>query len=109
MKRHGRSIYGCTQAPAEFQTPPDGRLTYNPQTNRLYVHLLSWPIVQLHLDGFGERVEYAQLLNDASEIKFQKRDAYQSSLDGVPADTLTLFLPVRKPNAAVPVVELFLK
>ncbi len=37
MKRHSRSIYGCTQAPAEFSAPQDCRLTYNPDTKRLYV------------------------------------------------------------------------
>ncbi len=29
MKRHSRSIYGCTQAPEEFACPPDCRYTYN--------------------------------------------------------------------------------
>lgn len=109
MKRHGRSIYGCTQAPPEFKAPQDCRLTYNPTTRRLYVHIFCWPLQVLHLDGFAGKVEYAQLLNDASEIRFTQRDPYQASLDGTPPDTLTLSLPVIKPKVTVPVIELFLK
>jgi len=36
MKRHNRSIYGCTQAPDVFKCPRDCRFTYNPETKRLY-------------------------------------------------------------------------
>jgi alpha-L-fucosidase len=109
MRRHSRSIYGCTQAPAEFQTPQDCRLTYNPKTNRLYVHVFAWPFVHLHLDGFAGKVEYAQLLNDASEVKMAGLEHWQAQHDANAADTLTLNLPVKKPNVTVPVIELFLK
>lgn len=114
MKRHSRSIYGCTAAPDGFATPDDCRLTYNPATNRMYVHLFSWPFKNVHLKGFAGKVEYAQLLGDASEIGM-KEGARASTMaagalsEGREADTLTLSLPVKKPNAAVPVVELFLK
>ncbi len=104
MKRHSRSIYGCTQAPEEFKTPQDCRLTYNPDTRRLYVHVFSWPIKHLHLDGYRGRVEYAQLLNDASEVKM-----IEGGLGGEDQRLLTIELPVQKPNVTVPVVELFLK
>jgi alpha-L-fucosidase len=111
MKRHSRSIYGCTQAPDEFKAPRDCRLTYNPDTKRLYVHVFAWPFVQLHLDGFAGKVEYAQLLNDASEVKMTTLPAHQTSMEGdaTAIDTLTLNLPVNKPNVTVPVIELFLK
>jgi alpha-L-fucosidase len=108
MKRHSRSIYGCTQAPPEIPTPQDCRLTYNPQTRRLYVHVFAWPFKYLHLDGLAGQVEYAQLLNDASEIRIVARPP-QSELEGFGERTLTLELPVRKPNVTVPVIELFLK
>ncbi|MBM4080683.1 MAG: alpha-L-fucosidase, partial [Planctomycetes bacterium] len=64
MKRHGRAIYGCTQAPDEFKCPQDCRLTYNPEKKRLYVHVLAWPYKHLYLDGeaYTQRIEYAQLL-----------------------------------------------
>ncbi len=109
MRQHGRSIYGCTQAPDEFQAPRDCRLTYNPEARRLYVHVLAWPIRELHLDGFAGKVAYAQLLNDGSEIKLGRRDAWHGSMEGTAQDTLTLYLPVPKPDVAVPVIELFLK
>lgn len=111
MRQHSRSIYGCTQALEEFKAPQDCRLTYNPETNRLYVHLFTWPFKELHLDGFAGRVEYAQLLHDGSEIKFSQ-SIWQERLgadQGTPRNTLTLQLPVRKPKVTVPVFELFLK
>lgn len=109
MRRHGRAIYGCTEAPDEFPTPQDCRLTYNPRTNRIYVHILAWPFQHLHLDGFAGRVEYAQLLNDASEIRFSDPPGHLKMSDGKDRKTLTLTLPVVKPNVTVPVVELFMK
>jgi alpha-L-fucosidase len=110
MRRHGRSIYGCTQAPDELKTPRDCRLTYNPDTRRVYIHVLAWPFVELHLDGFDGKIEYAQLLNDASEIRVESRPAWQAEHSGdAPPGGTTLRLPVQKPGVAVPVIELFLK
>ena len=109
MRRHGRSIYGCAAAPEEFVCPQDCRLTYNPETRRLYVHVFAWPFRQLHLDGLAGKVEYAQLLDDASEIGLAERPAHQAEVDAQSRETLTLELPVRQPDAVVPVVELFLK
>jgi len=109
MKRHARAVYGCSQAPEEFRTPRDCRLTYHAETNRLYVHILNWPLKQLHLDGFKDRVEYAQLLNDASEVPFHALPAHQASIDPTAAETLTIDLPVLQPDTEVPVVELYLK
>lgn len=110
MKRHSRSIYGCTQAPEGFKAPQDCRLTYNPETNRMYVHVFAWPFLHLHLDGFADKVEYAQLLNDASEIKMTGLLDWQASVESKEkGNTLTLTLPVKKPNVTVPVIELFLK
>ena len=111
MKRHGRAIYGCTQAPEPLRAPQDCRLTYNPQTNRVYVHVLAWPFKHLHLDGFAGKVGYAQLLNDASEVPMRPLAESLSHHGGEQKDraTLTLELPVRKPDVAVPVIELFMK
>jgi alpha-L-fucosidase len=112
MKRHGRSIYGCTQAPDPFVPPQDGRLTYNPKTRRLYVHLFAWPYKHLPLDGFAGKIEYAQLLHDASEVSMEVDPwhAQQLGSSGPGAkNTLTLTLPQQRPDVAVPVVELFLK
>jgi len=109
MKRHSRSIYGCTQAPAEFKCPADCRLTYDAVRKRLYVHVFAWPFVHLHLDGFAGKVEYAQLLNDGSEVQMGMNEWFTHQGAGGKVDTLTLNLPVQKPPVTVPVIELFLK
>lgn len=94
---HGRSVYGCTQS--DLPAPPDCRLTQH--GNRLYVHLFAWPPFALHVDGLANRVKYAQLLHDASEIRMDHGRAGEN--------TLTLRLPIQRPAVAVPVIELFLK
>lgn len=99
MRLHQRSIYGCTQS--EFEAPRDCRFTQN--GNRLYVHVYGWPFKTLHLDGLAGKVEYAQLLSDASEVLMQEPDGDNE------LRTLDLQLPVRKPDVVVPVIELFLK
>jgi len=112
MRLHSRSIYGCTKAPEEFTCPEDCRYTYNPETNRLYLHMFSWPFKHIHLEGMENRVEYAQLLNDGSEIALNR--TFSEAVGGVVTESektsmLTLDIPVKKPDAAVPVIELFLK
>ena len=110
MKRHDRSIYGCTQSPEEFPTPPDCRYTYNPQTKRLYLHLFAWPINMVYLDNMKGRLAYAQLLNDGSEIETGwPKHGDAPSGDRVDRETVPLQLPTKKPNVTVPVIELFLK
>jgi len=108
MKRHSRSIYGCTQAPAGFNPPPDCRLTYSPEKNRLYVHVFAWPYKHLTLDGIADRVEYAQLLHDGSEV-LTGMDEWHAGQIGANQSALTLNLPQMQPGVAVPVIELFLK
>ncbi len=61
----------------------------------------------------GDRVEYAQLLNDGSEIGMSvigaEQAAQNTSMGAIGENTLTLTLPVQKPDVVVPVIELFLK
>jgi alpha-L-fucosidase len=109
MRLHSRSIYGC--GASEFTPPPDTRYTQN--GDKLYLHLFSWPFRHVHLAGLGNRVEYAQLLNDASEIGISvigaDQAAQNTTMGPIAEDTLTLTLPVQKPDVALPVIELFLK
>jgi alpha-L-fucosidase len=98
MAYHNRSIYGCTQAPDGFRAPKNCLLTHNPATRRLYIHILEWPISALHLPGYNGKFKYAQLLNDASEIRYRTN-----------GDDVTLNLPILKPDVEVPVIELFLE
>lgn len=108
MREGGRSIYGCTAS--EFTPPPDCRYTQN--GNRLYLHVFSWPFRHVHLDGLAGKVEYAQLLNDGSEIRthpFAAQHGGGTDTEAVTSEVLTLELPVRRPPVEVPVVELFLR
>ena len=111
MHHHERSVRGCTQAPAEFKAPIDCRFTYNPTSRRLYVHVLAWPFQVLWLDGLGGAVEYAQFLHDGSEVELKGLETWQHDFGGdqkSPEKTLSLRLPVQKPDVIVPVIELFL-
>ncbi len=110
MKYNARAIYGCGAAPAEFQPPADCRYTWNPETRRLYLHCLVWPFKHLHLEGLANRVRYAQLLADGSEIRIreEKLDNLNSR---TPQGALTLELPTLLPEQGceIPVIELILK
>lgn len=109
MRLHARAIHGA--GASEFTPPADVR--YTQRGDRLYAHLFAWPFEHLHLPGLAGRVVYAQLLNDASEVRMREippgTEALTTGAGGQPAGTLTLTLPVRAPDVAVPVVELFLR
>ena len=107
MKFNSRSIYGCTQAPAEYKAPENSILTYNPITKRLYIHLLAYPLQNLTLPNFKGKVKYAQFLHDASEIKITAKQSIWIKEEGNSND-LNLNLPVIKPNVVIPVIELIL-
>ncbi len=102
MKVNNRSVYGCTEAPAGFTAPANTILTYNPVTNRLYVHLLAYPLGRLILTNMADKVKYVQFLHDASEI------AMSAPREGGKND-LSLTIPVLKPPVEIPVLEVFLK
>ncbi len=108
MKVNSRSIYGCTQAPSEFVAPDNTLLTYNPKTNRLYIHLLDYPLKNFLLRDFGDKIKYAQFLHDASEIKMGKPYGHWVQQSTAEND-INLLLPVNKPNVEIPVIEIFLK
>ncbi|TVU58878.1 alpha-L-fucosidase [Paenarthrobacter nitroguajacolicus] len=109
MKLHSRAIYGA--GASAFTAPADAR--YTQRGDRLYVHLFAWPFEYVHLPELAGKVEYAQLLNDASEVFLKEVDPAQQAMNmtpgGQPPGTLTIKLPVQRPDVAVPVLELFLK
>ncbi|MBD3183186.1 alpha-L-fucosidase [Candidatus Poribacteria bacterium] len=96
MKYNSRSIYGASQS--EFTAPVDCRLTQN--GDRLYIHVFAWPFKQLHMEGMAGKIKYAQLLHDASEVR------YSENMDN---GMVSFNLPVQRPDVVVPVIELFLK
>lgn len=113
MRLHSRSIYGCGEAPEEIRSklPGDILTTYNPTTNRLYLHLLRWPTQPLMLPGLADRVAYAQMLNDASELlpPDPLNDGPGAMYGRSSPDVLMLRMPAARPDVSLPVVELFLK
>jgi len=108
MKSNARSIYGCTQAPDKFIAPDHTLLTYNPVTNRLYIHLLDYPLQNFLLKGYKDQIKYAQFLHDASEIRTSQPHGYWIKQETGEND-INLLLPVNKPPVEIPVIELFLK
>ncbi len=98
MHANSRSIYHCTYPPDDFKLPAEmnTRLTYNPATGKLYIHLFNYPADgKLVLPGYKGKVKYAQLLNDASEVQFTTTGS-----------DMELKLPREKPPYEVPVIEL---
>ena len=89
--------------------PADGRFTQNAAGDRLYLHMFSWPFKHIYCPGLGDKVAYAQLLNDGSEIAISDAEAMHHRLPEHAKNTLVLQIPVQKPPVAVPVIELFLK
>ncbi len=112
MKYNSRSIYGCTMAEPDLLAvcPRDCRMTQSQDGTRLYLHLFAYPFAHLELRGLAGRVEYAQFLQDASELRFTEGRVDHFSLGAAAADDLlVLELPVQKPDGEVPVIELFLR
>jgi alpha-L-fucosidase len=102
MRFNSRSIYNCTAAPDDFIKPDNTLLTYNPDTKRLYVHLLSYPMGSMILPGMAGRVKYIQFLHDASEIQYRTGTGENNN-------DLILQLPIQKPPVEIPVLEVYLK
>jgi len=108
MKYNSRSIYHCTEAPEEFIAPENSLMTYNPETRRLYIHLLDYPLQRFALPGFEKKVKYAQFLHDGSEIQFGEPRHNVTHQEEQAEGDLILMLPVVKPNVEIPVIELIL-
>ena len=111
MKYNGRSIYGCTMAEPEFVAPAGTVLTQSEDGKRLYIHIFSYPFENLTMKNIGGKIEYAQFLHDASEIKYTEGKPAWTAGDAPDAmESVTFFrLPVVKPDVLVPVIEIFLK
>ena len=107
MKYNGRSIYGCTQAPASFMAPENTLLTYNPKTNRLYIHLINYPLERLVMKNMAGKIKYAQFLHDASEIRMVP--PHWSGFDDSSKDDVIMEVPVKQPPVIIPVIEIVLK
>lgn len=112
MHLHSRAIYGCTMAdPDILKILPNGcRYTQSEDGRRLYIHLFDYPFENLEVPGLAGRVEYAQFLNDASEIPFTEGRIQHWAVMQEADDTVVNFrLPAVRPDVIVPVIEVFLK
>ncbi|MEV7957413.1 alpha-L-fucosidase [Streptomyces sp. NPDC088252] len=104
---HERAVRDA--GPSTFEAPANA--LYTQAGRRLYLHLLAWPLKQIHLPGLAGRVRYVQLLHDGSEIRFQQLDGTQHEHNNLAppsqaAGTLTLTLPIARPDVLLPVVEI---
>jgi alpha-L-fucosidase len=109
MELHRGAVVGAGHAP--FAPPREG--VYTRRGNRLYLALRSWPLGYVHLPGLADEVTYARLLNDGSWLRTSVSDPDQKANVLTPAGeaegTLTVHLPVRRPDVLVPVIELTLR
>lgn len=99
MRLNGRSIYGCTKAEPEFEVPVGTVLTQSVDGSRLYIHLLEYPFSEMKMGNMAGKIDYAQFLHDASEIR------YRENADG----TVNFIIPGIKPKQEISVIEVFLK
>jgi alpha-L-fucosidase len=65
--------------------------------------------VSLVLEGYAEKIKYAQLLHDASEVRLSPRRETTWISENAQSGDLVLRLPMVKPPVEIPVVELMLK
>ena len=111
MKYNSRAIYGCTKAEPEWVAPTGCVLTQSEDSKRLYIHLIEYPVGNIVFPRMGDKVDYAQFLNDGSEILINKARCHRAGdvTVGRNKDDLILEVPGIKPNTPIPVIELFLK
>lgn len=109
MRLHRDAIVGAGHA--GFTPPREG--VYTRRGNRLYLHLFSWPLGFVHLPELAGKVTYARLLDDGSWLRTSMADPDQQASHMTPAGeaegTLTVHLPVRRPEVLMPVIELTLR
>ncbi|WP_106814193.1 alpha-L-fucosidase [Microbacterium timonense] len=108
MRLHRAAIVGAGHAGL---TPPREGV-YTRRGDRLYLHLFSWPLGFVHLPELAGKVSYARFLHDGSWLRTSVTDPEQVPSNMVPAGeaegTLTVHLPVVRPDVLVPVIELTL-
>lgn len=108
MRLHRDAVVGAGHA--AFTPPREG--VYTRRGNRLYLSLFNWPMGFVHLPELAGKVSYVRLLNDGSwlqtSVSDPDREADLMTPAGEAEGTLTVHLPVRRPEVLVPVVELTL-
>ena len=108
MKANSSSIYNCTFAPEGFKVPDGCLLTYNPEKNRLYVHILEKPSKELCLAGYRGRIKKARWLNNSTEIIITDGSSVENTLSSKGNNNLNLILPEGISEVNIPVIELIM-
>lgn len=109
MRFNSRSIYDCTRAEPEFEAPTGVCLTQSTDETRLYLHLVDFPFGRLSVKGLDlDRIEYAQLLQDGSEILYKEIIDYDS-IGNFRGKRTVFKLPGALFHMTDPVIEVFLK
>lgn len=107
MELHTDSIRGAGRS--VYQAPSGCRFTQ--ASDRLFLHLFDYPFGQVDIPGLGNTIVHAQFVHDASEvvIKGQRVPVHTEPPDAPPCEQgmLSLYLPTKRPDVLVPVVELF--
>ncbi len=101
MRQNGASIYGCGNA--NLDKPEWGRFTRSGK--RLYAHLLERGIGPVNLRGLQDKVAYARLLADDSQIRLER----PWNAAEYPNDAFITFPKSELPDDWDTVVELVLK
>lgn len=98
MKYNSRSIYGCTMAEPEIleKCPANCLFTQSEDGKRLYVHLQCYPFDKIRIENIGSRIDYAQFLDDGSEVPFN-------------IDSDAAVLIQKRKRSDYQVIEIFLK
>ncbi len=108
MRLHRDAIIGAGHA--DLTPPREG--VYTRRGNRVYLHLFSWPLGYVHLPELAGRVSFARFLHDGSWLRTSVSDPGTPASHMTPAGeaegTLTVHLPVQRPDVLIPVVELTL-
>ncbi|OUQ10226.1 alpha-L-fucosidase [Enterococcus cecorum] len=121
LSKNGQSIYGATSC--DFDAP--NNCCYTQKGKKIYLHIFSWPYRTIVLPNLGNKVAFARLLSDGSEIRFvdkkniggereatdnlYKEVAEVHIKEAIDPSTLLLNIPIRPPKDLVPVIELTLK
>ena len=110
MDQHARSVYGAgpaTYAPASRHPLHPARRPLVPAPVRLA--LPPCPPARPGRDGSGSRSSCTTDQRSPPRSSTRVTQAQNTTMSGLGPDVLTLTLPVRQPDVAVPVVELFLE
>lgn len=103
MKLHAESVHGVTPGlePWQFGGPSTRR------GNRIYLHMLAWPLELLSVRGLPvRRIEKVTLLSTGEDLTFAAPFGVAAMKDADPHGELRIHVPAEAPDCAVPVIAI---